>query len=327
MAPVGGSRELGLADFARLQRLAATGSTARLFREFEAAGIRLLLLKGLSLQRWLYADGAPRPSGDLDLLVSPADFEHAERLLTRLGFVSRHDGAAPAWAQEHADSWQSLEWPLPIDLHRRLWGIEEHPQVAFDLLWAAHASIEVGGQPVQILGEAARALLVALHVAHHGTGFSRPMEDLRRAIAQVPSETWADARQTAEEVGALASLSLGLSLVASGSALRQQLGLTDARAPNATETPLAWTLPMTGEGFVRIRRAQSLGEKLRLLRREAVPSIAFMRVQSAEQALARRGRRGLTLAYTVRVVRLLRHVKPGLRAARDEYGSARPDGR
>jgi hypothetical protein len=55
--------------------LARDVATAEVVEALRAAGVRSIVLKGPSIARWLYADGQPRPYGDTDLLVSPADLD------------------------------------------------------------------------------------------------------------------------------------------------------------------------------------------------------------------------------------------------------------
>jgi hypothetical protein len=87
----------------------------------EAAGIRVVPVKGPHLAERLYGDIALRSSNDIDLLVPPDDFQDAVRVLGRHGY---HSAAHAPWIRDlplfeaslrHAD-----EWRPPIDLHWRL---------------------------------------------------------------------------------------------------------------------------------------------------------------------------------------------------------------
>lgn len=53
---------------------------------YQAAGIRVLALKGIALCHLLYPEPGLRPMGDLDLLVSEKDAARAQSLLSELGF-------------------------------------------------------------------------------------------------------------------------------------------------------------------------------------------------------------------------------------------------
>jgi hypothetical protein len=87
----------------------------------EAAGIRVVPLKGPHLAERLHGDVALRSSNDIDLLVAPEEFHAAVDVLGRDGY--RGAGHAP-WIRDlplfevslrHDDGWRP-----PIDLHWRL---------------------------------------------------------------------------------------------------------------------------------------------------------------------------------------------------------------
>src|SRR5436190_669168 len=114
-------------------------------------GIRNILLKGPSVARWLYRDDERRIYGDIDLLVSPGEFQRAE------------------------------------------------------------------------------ALLVGLHSAQHGPT-PTPLNDLERALAQVPLSTWERAGALARHLRAEGSFRSGLCLLPQGRAVAAELAL-EGEAP------------------------------------------------------------------------------------------------
>ena len=74
----------GLASTARC--LALDQHAVTVSRALDAAGIASMILKGPGLARRLYADDpARRRYSDIDLLVSPADFDRAQQVLAELG--------------------------------------------------------------------------------------------------------------------------------------------------------------------------------------------------------------------------------------------------
>src|SRR4051794_20818974 len=104
------------------RELLAEALAARLTKVCEARGVELLLIKGPALACWLYPSGEVRNLGDLDVVVDPGKFALAEHLLLELGFVNKYEGRAPQTSEFHADMWSHPRW-LPVDLHRRLWGV------------------------------------------------------------------------------------------------------------------------------------------------------------------------------------------------------------
>ena len=133
-----------------------------------SAGIAVVALKGVALQRaGVYAAGE-RPMADLDLLVHAADVETAVAVLLALsyrdaGTTWKHQGFDPPDAEpgtilgEHADN------PIKIDLHHR---ISERlplaPADLTDLVHPPHAQPGLNGYPCT-------AALLA-HVLAHAAG-------------------------------------------------------------------------------------------------------------------------------------------------------------
>jgi hypothetical protein len=298
------------------QAMMVEAQVARLLPMLHSYGIKALLLKGPSHERWLYGPGEPRPACDVDILVAPAQYPLTERALKDLGFINRYDGLAPVWAEEHADTWVSRRWDLPVDLHRCLWGFSAAPDRVWQTLWASREIVDIGGVPVDVLREPARALITALHVAHHGTWVAKPLLDLRRAIERAPTSAWEQATALARDLGAAGGLVAGLTVVPEGERLRQQLGLAEIRPHMPHVQPRMWFVPPTTEGFVRLAEATGPVAKAKFLWHELVPSAEFMRNRSSEASLARRGRRGLAASYAVRWVGLLRPALTGMSAAR-----------
>jgi hypothetical protein len=279
-------------------------------------GVEALLLKGPSNERWLYDRDEVRTAGDIDLLVAPAQFALAEQALKKAGFVNRYDGPAPLWAEEHADPWVSDRWGLPVDLHRHLWGFRASPQRVWKELWASREQLRLGAVAVEVPSEPGRALIVALHVAHHGSRAAKPILDLRRALGRTPIVVWQQAADLARDLDALSGFVAGLTYLPEGQELRQELGLGEVRPDMPCVQPRMWFVPPTTEGFVRFAEASGPAAKMALLGRELVPSSDFMRRRSSETRLARRGRSGLAASYVVRWFKLLRNSLAGLRAAR-----------
>lgn len=295
--------------------LAVEAQAAMIMRALGAAGIDALLLKGPSIERWLYGPGEWRIAADVDLLVAPADFAAAEQRLQAAGFANRYDGAAPAWVQEHADVWRSEALPVPLDLHRCLWGVGAEPARAWEPLWAGHVTLALAGAEVPVLGEGARALTLALHAGHHDRAAGRPLRDLVRALARLEPETWEEAAALAADLDAEGAFADGLSLLPAGRDLLAHLGVNVAAARPSRPEDL-WALPKTAEAVVRIGRAQGWREKSALLRAELLPSSGFMRTRAAYGPLARRGAVGLACAHVLRWAHLARDMPAGVRAAR-----------
>lgn len=82
-----------------------------------AAGVPVILLKGIAYAGTVYPDPAHRPMSDIDLLVRPSDIALAERTLARLGYW-RAGGAAQESVTRHAITLKRRDGS--IDLHRHI---------------------------------------------------------------------------------------------------------------------------------------------------------------------------------------------------------------
>ena len=193
-------------------------------------------------------------------------------MLKASGYSNRHDGLSPRWAQEHADNWVSPDTAIPIDLHRRLWGVTVDPSEAFERLWAGRATLDLGGVEVMVLGEPHRALALALHVAHHGHVSAKARLDLELGIVSLPLDTWRAAVTAADELGAVVGLSAGLGLLSTGSALRDRLQLEPASRESVIVEAEMWSAPAITEGLLRLGDAKGVPAKFRLLKAELFPS-------------------------------------------------------
>src|SRR2546429_2564205 len=113
-----------------VRRLYLDGATAELVETMRRQGIRAVLLKGPAIVQWLYRDGE-RAYGDIDLLVSPAEFTKAESVLTGLGFSHALSDARPDEPVTYEHEWRrGLPQPAVVDLHRSLcWAKGDYPEV------------------------------------------------------------------------------------------------------------------------------------------------------------------------------------------------------
>lgn len=280
--------------------------TAALERE----GMDALMLKGASFAGWLWR-GELRPYGDLDLLVSPDDFDQAGGVLTGLGFVDPVAEARPSEAQRNGRPWVRTQDGVIVDLHRAIVGVRLDDRDAWDVLSAHRAPLAVGNATLWQLDEAARTMHVALHAAQHGAVERKPLADLSRAAEQIPLATWAAAVELARELDAMPAFAGGVRLVEPGRALARQLGLE-----RELTLDVAMRLQSTSQvarGIARLAGMSGVASKVGFALDRIAPSPAFLRQWTP---LARRGRMGLALAYLWRNIYLAAHLVPGIVAWR-----------
>lgn len=258
-------------------------------------GVDFIVLKGPALAAWLYRGEELRRSfGDLDLLVPPERWEAAGECLEALGY----ERGGVGW-DELSASWRREDQRLAIDVHRSLVGAAAEPRLVWHVLSARCETREMLGIQLRCLDQAGLAMHVATHAAQHGLdGGSKPMEDLRRALAQTDAETWRAARELARSIEAEPAFAAGLRRRPAGRRLAEELGLS-------TEMPLDIALRAADEPPSLVLGLEQLG-RLDGRRRQAsfaltkvFPPAAQMRSTSS---LARRGRPGLLAAWAMRPV-------------------------
>jgi hypothetical protein len=293
------------------RNIAVDVTTATVVRALAEAGVPSIVLKGPPQTRWLYGDDLTRFSVDVDLLVAPEAFAHAEAVLAELGFEGRSLGGIP-----HDRPWITHEWfggpsGVGVDLHRNLTGANASAEDVWRILKARTETVGVRGVTIEVLGPAARALHVALHAAQHGAREPKPVADLRRALEVVPLETWRRAAALAHDLDAIAAFVAGVEVTAEGEKLVAQLSLprrTTVEAALRASTP-----PRTAVGFDWLARVPGARAKASLVFRKVFPPRAWLRSWSP---LAAKGRWGLAIAYIWRPLWLLAHVGPGFLAWR-----------
>ena len=293
--------------------------TAEVVTELRSAGVRVLLLKGPAVARWLYDRAGERPYVDADLLVAPGDRRRAERKLRRMGFTPED---WLAWLRR-ARAWKR-SGPA-IDLHTSLFGVTVPPSRAWAVLSRATETIEVGGVEMQALGLPARSLHAAIHVAQHppSHGNWKSRADLERAIDRVSWPTWQEAARLAAELGAEAALAGGLRQIDGGTALAEALGVE--RAESAAVALSAADASSVALGFAELAAADSLRLRLALAFRLVLPPRSRMR---ARMVRAGRGADSLAAAYLIHLARIARAAPGGFlvwhRARRDTKATLEP---
>jgi hypothetical protein len=279
--------------------------TVEIVRALRADGVEPILLKGPAIANWLYEELGDRIYYDSDLLVSARDLPAAETTLRRIGFGPGQRG----WLSKSRDWSRGGE---SVDVHTSLYGVGTDDGTAWTLLSADAPLMDIDGTEVRTLRLSARTFHLATHAAQHDDWFSAPKEDIKRALAIVPTETWRQAAALAHQLRATGTFAAGLRR-AGATELLAELGLEDVPTPAAAALFSATPTP-TALGISQLAAAGSLGGRIAVLARGVAPRPDYMRVH---YALARRSSAGLVAAYVLRLVHLSRHLPSGIRAWRE----------
>jgi hypothetical protein len=200
---------------AELQNLAKVAHRRKLDRaaaelvvHLRANGVPSILLKGPATARVLYPN-EQRLYGDIDLLVSPANFDIAADLVHELGFVSPNSpqGRVHAWAQRQLEGkdrqLSRASDDVALELHRSF-HLLNHRTNLLALLDAHTELITIDGVAVCVPNPAAVAVLCLLHArsaALDNAPKDRLVADVRRAAMVVEPAHWREAAHLANKLG------------------------------------------------------------------------------------------------------------------------------
>jgi hypothetical protein len=205
------------------------GAMIEVVGAFREAGIDALVLKGPVTARWLYGPGEVRGYTDCDILAQPDRFVTAARALEQLGFHSHGDEAThpEVWEDGRSQVWHRLPEDVWIDLQWRLPGIGLQPAAAWELLWAARETMRIAGALIEVPGEPARAMHLALATADNPESRKAQL-DLERGVRDLDEAVWQQAAALAGELEATGLMAAGLAAVPAGAALAARLDITES---------------------------------------------------------------------------------------------------
>jgi len=131
-------------------------------RAFAAAGVPVVLLKGLAYSATIYSEAGVRPTSDVDLLVPDGARRTSFEVLDRLGFEPR--AAAPGFddADYHEVAWTRKG--VEVDLHLALAPLVRC-HIDYPTVWGSVGDIAIGGARVGVLHPQHAVLFHALHMA------------------------------------------------------------------------------------------------------------------------------------------------------------------
>jgi hypothetical protein len=290
-----------LDHYSQLARnFALDAHTAEVASAFDREGIETLLLKGPVLARWLYPDEV-RPYCDSDLMVARVDRARAVGVLERLGFVDdRSWMPSPACVDPGGTPFS--RGGVLVELHCQLPGLEGDPDAIWARLAASAERQVIAGVELRVPDRDVVLLHVALHAAQHANlvGGGKPLEDLRRALAQVEESKWWSALELARTYQGVAAFVTGLRLLPEGFDLARRLGLGEVRSIRRElrreDNVIAEELYALFSAKLGIKR------KLAIAASDVFPRPDYMRWWLP---LAQRGKPALAYAYLWRLVWLV----------------------
>jgi hypothetical protein len=279
------------------RNFAVDALTAEVAGAFGREGIEVLVLKGPVLAKWLYP-GEVRPYIDCDLMVAPENRPRAVGVLERLGFAEHLPWMPTPLSLDPGGTAFNRPGEGMVDLHCQLPGLDGDPDAIWGRLAASAERLVVGGVELRVPDRDTVLLHVVLHAAHHANVVdSKPLEDLRRALASVEESRWSSALELARAYRGVPAFAAGLQLLPEGGDLARRLDLGEVRSLQheirREDNVIAEELYALLSANVGIRR------KLAAAASDVFPRPDYMRWWSP---LARRGKLGLACAYLWRAI-------------------------
>lgn len=275
--------------------------TAEVAGAFGREGIETLVLKGPVLAKWLY-QGELRPYVDSDLMVAPESRARAVGVLERLGFVEQCPWMPTPLSLDPGGTAFGRSGPM-VDLHCQLPGLDGDPNAIWDRLIASAERQVIGGVELRVPDRDTVLLHVALHAAHHANLVdSKPLEDLRRALARVEKSKWSSALELAHAYRGVPAFAAGLQLVPEGEEMARRLDLGEVRS---LQHEIRGEDNVIAEELYALLSADAgIRQKLAIAASDIFPRPHYMRWRSP---LARRGKLGLAGAYLWRAIWVIGH--------------------
>jgi hypothetical protein len=171
--------------------LVQVAEVGRLCRLFAAAGIRVLVLKGVALSVQLYGEPGVRTARDIDLLVAPEQLVQAQETLALAGYQQRQNLPSPRqhaaylrWIKEF-EFYHGVTRGL-VELHHRLTDNPDLLPVEFAALWNEREEVRLGDVTIATLSRQRLPLYLCVHGGDHGWARLHWLVDFAAAVSRLP---------------------------------------------------------------------------------------------------------------------------------------------
>ena len=189
--------------------LSQLGETLRLSNLLHNVGIASIALKGPALAKTYYAPHPERRHAvDIDILVDPADFTLADRVLRREGYHRISPDFDPPKAAEsmvrhllNAFEYSHFERGTKVELHHRLLSNPYILAIPFPDLLRHSVEVRIGQGSVRALGGNALIAYLSAHAAGHAFFRLKWLADIHRVFLSMTPEDIYDALAEARRWG------------------------------------------------------------------------------------------------------------------------------
>jgi hypothetical protein len=218
LTPIQVRSRLKLQSVANTQNvLHLVGKQLKLYRLFRDNRIPLAIIKGSVLSQMAYGELALRQAGDIDVLISRADFHRARQLLESLGYQMSPTLTDPQLSSHLASHCEIQfvrdDWFTIVDLHWALAPKNFVFKLETDEVMSRLQNVSLAGGEIETLATEDLILYLSMHGAKHlwrGLEWITSLGELIRAAEAI---AWDTVVRRAQDAHATRMLALGLRLV------------------------------------------------------------------------------------------------------------------
>lgn len=217
LTPVNALSRLKLQSVANTQNvLHLAGKQLKLYRACKAENIAVAILKGSVLSQMAYGDISLRHAGDIDVLISRADFDRARTTLATLGYEMT-PSLTQAQLASHVRSHCEIQfirddWFTIVDLHWALAPRNFVFKLETDDVMSRLQRVAVAGHEIETLATEDLILYLSMHGAKHLWRALEWITSLAELVRNAESIAWDVVVERAEKAHATRMLGLALKL-------------------------------------------------------------------------------------------------------------------
>jgi hypothetical protein len=192
------------------------GKQLKLFNLLQHNNIPAAICKGSVLAQTAYGDIALRQAGDIDVLVSPADFDRTRQILESLGYEMTPqltNAQLASHLKSHCEiQFMRDDWFTVVDLHWALAPKSFVFKLDTDDVLSRLQTITINGAEIKTLATEDSILYQSMHGAKHLWRRLEWISSLGETIRAAQSIDWNAVIERAERARATRMLALGLQL-------------------------------------------------------------------------------------------------------------------
>jgi hypothetical protein len=192
------------------------GKQLKLYRLFKDRDIRVAVLKGSALAQSAYRDISLRQAGDIDVLISRADFARAKTLLESLGYQMTPSLTAAQLSSHLATNCEIQfvrdDWFTVVDLHWALAPKNFVFKLDTDELLSRLQPVTIAATKIETLATEDLIVYLSMHGAKHLWRGLEWISSLGELIRSAESIAWDTVVTRADKAHGTRMLALGLRL-------------------------------------------------------------------------------------------------------------------